>query len=210
MYKAHELIENAKANISTATEQFMGFVLYAYKNLSERNSLIAWQVSLCQPDHKDVLPISRCRNANDGLLHDLLLIMIVDLAESFNLPEGKNISVQQARDTSMHIILKFTHFSVEDVAVCLERIKEGAYGKVFALDTNKMLEYLNKYDQEREAALRLLREQTASSTEGKSGDWALKDPGERVTRNSTLKQNMDNALTRHEIKQGPKEKEAKK
>lgn len=90
---------------------------------------------------------------HDGHLPvSLLEVLICDLADFFNV--GKNITEQQIL-ASAHLILEtYPNHTIEQVAMCFNRVKKGLYGEVYdRIDGGTIMRWLGKHTEEMRAQI---------------------------------------------------------
>lgn len=89
----------------------------------------------------------KLRKKSAAELDKLLKTMFVEFAKSFSITN--NLTSDQVREIVAEIQINFYFLSLEDISLFLSQVKKGVYGVIFSLDTNKILSWLAKYEQER-------------------------------------------------------------
>ncbi len=94
--------------------------------------------------------------AGEHCVRALLNILVVDAVQFFSV--GKSIGTVQALQTVDLIMQDYLHFKPEDFKSCFNRAMKGYYGVIYdRVDGSVMLEWLMKYDNERDAEIESFR-----------------------------------------------------
>ena len=97
-----------------------------------------------------------------------ITFMVIDIALYFQ--TGQVMSKDMAQEVSLRILLKFGGLTLEDVALCLHKVKNGEYGNNYnKVDGGSLMQWLNRYEAERqEIGMEMTRR---IHNQGKSGVW---------------------------------------
>lgn len=81
------------------------------------------------------------------LLRAHLAKLMLNIVKFLNLKESLN--VEQINEISLTIIEECKGLTLEDIAVCFHKAKKGYYGIIYRLDGSVILQWLEKYKEER-------------------------------------------------------------
>jgi hypothetical protein len=144
-------------------------------------------------ENDERVQISRYRANEPVILNDLLMRMLLDFSKSFH--ERISLSSDQIREIAAEIQIDYWHLTLEDVAVFLSRVKRGRHADLItALDANKVLTWLRKYDTDRTQLILQKRDSE------KHAYTPIKDIA-RSTKTTTAKEEWEIAVTKKVIRE---------
>lgn len=99
--------------------------------------------------HSKSSTLAKIGRDNPNVAISLLVVMINDLANSFNI--GKNMGAVQVMETAQLIFNSYSSFKIADFALFFSKAKTGYYGKVYdRLDCAVICEWLNVFDADKD------------------------------------------------------------
>jgi hypothetical protein len=145
------------------------------------------------------------RTSDDGTneVRAIMNILLTDLVLFFNV--GKMMDAGQIAQTRELLLEDFVHLKPEDFKLCFNRAKKGHYGPLYdRIDGQLILDWLRKYDNERDAEIEIIRANQNRDLKNASKTLITQpdDADEVFTRNWNKLQNM--------LEENKKEREAAK
>lgn len=88
------------------------------------------------------------RREDEEALADDLEWLLLDTVKYFDVP--KSAILEYARGLAEDIMMDYPHFTIEDVAVCFQKAKDGVYGEIYnRLDGQIVKRWLREYSDNR-------------------------------------------------------------
>jgi hypothetical protein len=98
----------------------------------------------------------------------IIVQIITDVALFFN--TGQNMNQDQVADLTEFILSDYYYLNIADLKLCFNNGKKGRYGKVFRVDGSIILEWLEKYTNDR---LNAADEESYKEHQSTTGDRKL-------------------------------------
>ncbi len=98
----------------------------------------------------------------------IVVQIITDVALFFN--TGQNMNQDQVADLTEFILSDYYYLNIADLKLCFNNGKKGRYGKVFRVDGSIILEWLEKYTNDR---LNAADEESYKEHQSTTGDRKL-------------------------------------
>lgn len=109
----------------------------------------------------------------DNLVQDLMELLIwLDEQVSLN----NKMSTQQITNCAYMIVESFAGMTLEEVGLCFKQALQGQYGELYRLDTNTVLRWLRKYQQEKAELIRERNEQNHASAKADPTEERMHGP----------------------------------